>query len=447
MRLQRIKNFSELRDMTFPFLLRNEAENSLGIGIIGTLVERPEVYPNAYTWILWDENEVKGVAWMTPPHPLGVTSMPPSGLKLLAQEMRTLEDPITGIVGPLSEATQLKDLWLGEVATANVQTIKTRLFEARKVVFPQRMPAGFMRLAAPAELPTISEWNYQFCVECNLTTARESAEMGAKLAIDSHTRFVWEREGEVVCMAGTTRPTPHGISIGFVYTPKQWRGHGFASALVATLSQQVFDAGKTSCFLYTDLANPTSNSIYQKLGYKPISDCAHFTFTQSGVDATIRLVKHQDNAALAQIIRTVMPEFGASGSGFAIMDAEVENMFAAYQGRNSRYYVLEERGRIIGGAGFGPLAGADPAICELRKMYFLPEARNRGWGRKLLKLCLDEARFCGFKQCYLETLSSMKAAHKLYEQFGFRKLEHALGQTGHFGCNMWFIRDLDGDWA
>ena len=118
---------------------------------------------------------------------------------------------------------------------------------------------------------------------------------------------------------------------------------------------------------------------------------------------------------MAGIVRSVMTEFGACGQGFAINDPEVNHMSRAYGG---------------------------PGVCELRKMYFLPDARGRGHGRRMLEHCLATARTLGYRRCYLETLTGMDAAMHLYSKAGFKPLCAPLGTTGHSGCDRWFARDL-----
>jgi putative acetyltransferase len=157
---------------------------------------------------------------------------------------------------------------------------------------------------------------------------------------------------------------------------------------------------------------------------------------------TIRPVRPGDDSAVAGVIRAVMPEFGAGGPGFAIHDPEVDGMSAAYGRPGHVYFVVEVDGRVVGGAGIGPLAGGTPSVCELRKMYVLPEARGRGAGRRLLGRCLDAARALGYEVCYLETLSGMDAAQHLYESAGFRRIPGPLGCTGHFGCDRWYTLHL-----
>lgn len=153
----------------------------------------------------------------------------------------------------------------------------------------------------------------------------------------------------------------------------------------------------------------------------------------------IRPIEPRDDAAVAEVIRTVMPEFGADGAGFAIHDPEVDVMYATYTQPRSAYFVVERDGRVLGGGGVAPLAGADAGTCELRKMYFMPELRGLGAGAGLMRRCLDSAVELGFARCYLETLAGMDAAQSLYRKSGFESLPQALGSTGHFGCNRWYM--------
>jgi putative acetyltransferase len=156
----------------------------------------------------------------------------------------------------------------------------------------------------------------------------------------------------------------------------------------------------------------------------------------------IRPIKARDDAAIAAIIRRVMPEFGAGGPGFAIHDPEVDAMSAAYAAPRHRYFVVELDGRVAGGGGIAPLAGGDAGTCELRKMYFLPELRGRGAGRALMEHCLGFARKTGFERCYLETLTGMDAAERLYRASGFTEIAGPMGATGHFGCNRFYLLTL-----
>ncbi len=157
---------------------------------------------------------------------------------------------------------------------------------------------------------------------------------------------------------------------------------------------------------------------------------------------SIRPIMSGDDAAMAAIIRAVMPEFSAVGDGFAINDPEVDWMSRAYAQPRSAYFVVERDGIVLGGGGVAPLDGGDGDTCELRKMYFLPQARGLGAGSAMMERCLQAARGFGFTRCYLETLCGMDAAMRLYERSGFRRIDAPMGATGHGGCNTFYLLDL-----
>ncbi len=159
-------------------------------------------------------------------------------------------------------------------------------------------------------------------------------------------------------------------------------------------------------------------------------------------DMSIRPIQADDDAAMAAIIRSVMPEFGAVGCGFAINDPEVDWMSRAYAEPRHAYFVVERGGEVLGGGGIAPLAGGDGGTCELRKMYFLPQARGIGAGAAMMARCLEAAREAGFARCYLETLTGMDAAQRLYERSGFRRIDGPMGATGHGGCNTFYLLEL-----
>ena len=156
----------------------------------------------------------------------------------------------------------------------------------------------------------------------------------------------------------------------------------------------------------------------------------------------MRPVDPADNPAVAALIRDVMKEFGADGEGFSSQDPEVDAISEAYAGDRAAFLVVERDGRIVGGGGFAPLAGGDDSVCELQKMYFYPQARGHGMGKALLTALVDGAREAGFKTCYLETLASMDAAARLYEAFGFERIDGPMGATGHFSCNRFMAKAL-----
>jgi putative acetyltransferase len=164
--------------------------------------------------------------------------------------------------------------------------------------------------------------------------------------------------------------------------------------------------------------------------------------TNTTTRLVIRPIETRDDPRIAEIIRTVMPEFGACGSGFAINDPEVDWMSRSYAQPRSAYFVVERDGVVEGGGGVAPLEGGDDDTCELRKMYFLPTLRGLGAGADVMRRSLDAARAFGFRRCYLETLTGMDAAMRLYEKNGFRRIDGPMGATGHGGCNTFYLMDL-----
>ena len=156
----------------------------------------------------------------------------------------------------------------------------------------------------------------------------------------------------------------------------------------------------------------------------------------------IREIQAKDNPEIAQVIRSVLLELGAPKVGTAYEDKATDSMFENYQKEKSRYFVVEFENRIIGGCGFAQLDNFKGTTCELQKMYFLPEARGKGTGAKLISKCLEKAKELGFTHCYLETMPYMSAAKKLYAKNGFSTLDKPMGNTGHYSCNVWMLKKL-----
>ena len=157
----------------------------------------------------------------------------------------------------------------------------------------------------------------------------------------------------------------------------------------------------------------------------------------------IREIKPEDNKQIEQVIRACFHEFEIPLVGTAYEDEETPNMFESYQNGNDIYFVIEGDGEILGGGGVKPLKDFESDnICEIQKMYFSPKVRGMGYGKLMFEKCMQAAKDLGYKKCYLESASQLKAAIHIYESFGFRHLKGALGNTGHFSCGVWMIKDL-----
>jgi putative acetyltransferase len=168
-------------------------------------------------------------------------------------------------------------------------------------------------------------------------------------------------------------------------------------------------------------------------------------------DFFIRPIQVADNAVVAGIIRSVMPEFGAGGPGFSLHDAEVSTMCETYSQPRSAYFVVCRRApdgsgadTVVGGGGVAALQGypAEQGVCELRKMHFLKDGRGKGMGQLLVSHLIGVARELGFKTMYLETLNTMSAAIHVYEKLGFRQVCAQMGGTGHFSCDRFYTLEL-----
>ena len=160
-------------------------------------------------------------------------------------------------------------------------------------------------------------------------------------------------------------------------------------------------------------------------------------------EAVIRPINCSDNESVRFLIRTVLDELGVPRKGTTYADKELDNMYLTFSKARSAYFVVEEESKIIGGGGIIRLKKEKADVCELQKMYLLPEARGRGIGRRLLEICLKAAIDLNYRSCYLETMSDMHVAMKMYEQAGFRYLEKRMGDTGHYVCPIWMIIDLE----
>lgn len=156
----------------------------------------------------------------------------------------------------------------------------------------------------------------------------------------------------------------------------------------------------------------------------------------------IREIEAHDNAQLEQVIRACFHEFKIPLEGTAYSDNETPRIFESYQNRNDIYFVIEKNGEVLGGGGVKPLKDFEEDVCEIQKMYFSPKVRGNGYGRALFEKCLKAAKAIGYKQCYLESASQLKAAIHIYESYGFNHLESALGNTGHYSCGVWMIKEL-----
>lgn len=156
----------------------------------------------------------------------------------------------------------------------------------------------------------------------------------------------------------------------------------------------------------------------------------------------IREIKSEDDPKIAKAIRAVLIELGVPKVGTAYEDKALDCMTETYNQSRKAYFVLQHNDEILGGAGISPLDNYEGNVCELQKMYFLPKARGLGLGSKMMSKCLEFAKNAGFDQCYLETMPYMDDARKLYKKVGFDFIDKPMGDTGHYSCSVWMLKDL-----
>jgi predicted GNAT family acetyltransferase len=178
-----------------------------------------------------------------------------------------------GFTGPVEAGEALAAAWTARSGTPMRVKTALRLFESREVIPPAPAP-GEMIPAAAEHLDVLTAWREDFFrfISEHDPDSRE----GARRMIDGGTAYLWRDRGELRSIAAVAGPTPNGIRVNHVYTPPEFRGRGYASNLVAAVTRRMLDGGRTFCTLFTDLSNPTSNKIYQRIGYRPVCDCAHW---------------------------------------------------------------------------------------------------------------------------------------------------------------------------
>lgn len=264
-------------------LEENEAANNLMYGMALRLQRFPErIKIPPYFAVVRRKHGLQAAALMTPPHNLVVVSTNNDysieAFDLVARSLRTAAWPVPGVIGPRDAALAFAKVWMRLSGESYGLGLHERVYELRKVI-PPPLPSGHMRLAGFPDLELLAAWFLEFWSEAmpEEQYTMEDALEATRLKLSDGDLFVWE-DGQVVSMVGRSRPTPNGYCIGPVYTPLVFRRKGYASALTAAVSQLLLDSGKKFTALFTDLSNPISNSIYMKIGYRPVGDFDQYWF-------------------------------------------------------------------------------------------------------------------------------------------------------------------------
>jgi GNAT superfamily N-acetyltransferase len=264
-------------EAVLPLLVLDEARHDLHLGLVHTLVHHPSVYPSKHLWSVEDAGTVIGAALQTPPHNLILAQPAAEGANdLLADAIESAGIQLPGVVGGLPEAGTFASAWCARTGDTARRVMGQGIYSLTEVL-PVLAASGTPRTATPDDLELVAGWIQAFQDEVVPDALRSDPEerrrhLGTMLASVEEGIWLWEAEGQVTSLSGFGGPTPNGIRIGPVYTPPALRGRGYATTLVADLSRRQLASGRRFCFLHTDLANPTSNAIYQRIGYQRVCD-------------------------------------------------------------------------------------------------------------------------------------------------------------------------------
>jgi predicted GNAT family acetyltransferase len=266
-----------------PLLLADEARHNLIFGIAGTI--RDGFYEEHRLWLVRAGESPVAAALQTPPFNL-ILAQPASDEPLRELADALAEEELPGVVGALPEVERFAELYARRTGSEARRTMGQGVFELTEVVRPPQ-PPGVSRIADESDRDRVVRWFEAFADEVVHVGAPGRGDaaraVDRRYSVTTSGFLLWEDEGEIVSLAGWGGPTPNGIRIGPVYTPPQLRGRGYATALTAELSQRLLDGdlfpgGRRFCFLYTDLANPTSNAIYERIGYRRVCESAEIAF-------------------------------------------------------------------------------------------------------------------------------------------------------------------------
>lgn len=280
MRLTRYPFASDFLSSAQDFLTLHEVENCLPLGIAAQLIERPDrISSPPYLAAVEQDGAVVAAAVMTLPGRLIVAHTNAlDALDAIAADVHVLGTQLDRVTGSTPVSTAFVAHWEALTGNAAEPGMSERLYQLTRVNHPSGVP-GRARPATSADRDLLIQWLEAFEREVfGVVSNDPAAWVDNILATPSRGVCLWEDQSEPVSLAGFGGRTPHGIRIGPVYTPPAFRGRGYASACVARVSQDRIDAGRRFCCLYTDLANPTSNHIYQAIGYEPVCDVQEYCF-------------------------------------------------------------------------------------------------------------------------------------------------------------------------
>jgi GNAT superfamily N-acetyltransferase len=292
MRIERHTTARGFIDAAVPYLVRREAEHNLILGVSADLAAEAArgmaLAPSIYLATASEGGNVVGAAMRTPPRNLviscidavdGVPEAVDAAVAALVDDLGAFDPRLPGVLAPVDIATAFADAWCGPRGLSHRRVVAERIYRAERISTPPNVP-GSMRIASATDRDLLIDWVARFIVDAFGEPDDEQARTAVDRGLDhgQRTFYLWESGGQPVSLAGVGGPTPNGIRVGPVYTPPDQRRRGFASAVTAAASQAALDAERRFVFLFTDLANPTSNRIYQAIGFEPVIDIDQIAF-------------------------------------------------------------------------------------------------------------------------------------------------------------------------
>lgn len=275
MRIQRHSDAAEFLSHSESWLLESEPENNLILGIARRSRDLPGgIDPNEYWATLSEGDRIVGASFRTPPYPLSVTRMPSSAVPVLLQDVAQEFQKLPGVTGPTAVTEAFAAGWQERFGVTYRLRFQSRIHALRTVQDIPNLPRGEFRQMEHSDEQLIREWMNAFARDAGVSVP--SDRFVAPL-LEQRKFYFWNHGGPR-SMVSAGRETPNGACITAVYTPPEFRRKGYATAAVAALSQMLLTSGKAFCCLYTDLSNPTSNSIYRKIGYEPVRDDSELEF-------------------------------------------------------------------------------------------------------------------------------------------------------------------------
>lgn len=281
MEVRRVSDPSEFLADAGALLLRDEARHNLILGLAGILRDQPDRYDEFRLWLVESAGEVVGAALQTPPHNLVLARpLQESAHETLARALTDDGIELPGVVAAVPEADHFSDAWEARIGVERVRRVSQRIYQLTRLRAPRGVE-GRARITTDRDVPLLIDWVEAFAEEAfagRHGPASDTEHMvRSRLEANEGGFMLWETGGPV-SLAGWGGPTPNGARIGPVYTPPDKRGRGYGAAVTAAVSEMQLARGKRFCFLYTDLANPTSNGIYQAIGYHTVAEVVRYTF-------------------------------------------------------------------------------------------------------------------------------------------------------------------------